>query len=138
MATRPHPRQLLSADDVEWTAVRAQGPGGQHVNKVSSAVQLRFDVQRSSLPEAVKQRLLARADQRLSTDGAFVIKAQAHRSQERNKAEALARLQALVDAAAQVPKARRATQPTHGSRLRRLEAKSQRSQVKALRGKATD
>jgi ribosome-associated protein len=125
----------VNPDEVEWSAVRSQGPGGQNVNKVASAVQLRFDVRASSLPEDVKQRLLARADQRLSADGVIVIKAQTQRSQPLNRADALARLQQLVDAAARPPKARRPTQPTRASQRRRLDAKTRRGEVKAGRGK---
>ena len=125
-------------EEVQWSAIRAQGAGGQNVNKVSSAVQLRFDVPASSLPEPVKQRLLALGDQRISGDGVVVIKAQTHRSQPMNLAEAMERLQALVDSVATPPKPRKPTRPTFGSKQRRLAGKSQRGEVKALRGKVRD
>ena len=132
-----HP-PAVDPDEVSFSAIRAQGPGGQNVNKVSCAVHLRFDVRASSLPEAVKARLLQAGDQRVSADGVVVIKAQASRSLEQNKAEALARLQALVDAAAHVPRTRRATRPTYGSQQRRLASKAQRAGIKAGRGKVQD
>ena len=131
-------RAVISADEVEFVAIRAQGPGGQNVNKVSSAVQLRFDVNGSSLPEGVKQRLLAQADRRLTDEGVIVIKAQTQRSQERNKAEALARLQSMVDEVAAEPLARKKTRPTFGSKKRRLKAKGVRSDVKSLRAKVVE
>lgn len=124
--------------EVVFTATRAQGPGGQNVNKVSSAVQLRFDIMASSLPEDVKARLLAMPDARITQAGVVVIKAQQFRTQEANRLDALRRLQEVVDSVAQAPRVRRATKPTYASRQRRLESKTQRSGVKALRGKVRD
>ncbi len=128
----------LREEEVALEAIRAQGAGGQNVNKVSNAVHLRFDIRASSLPDELKARLLARRDQRISGEGVIVIKAQQHRSLEKNRAEALTRLQALLAAAATLPRPRRATRPTQASQRRRVESKVRRGQVKALRGRVTD
>ncbi len=124
---------VIPESEVEVTAVRAQGAGGQNVNEVSSAIHLRFDIGKSSLPPDHKERLLALADRRITRDGVLVIKAQSHRTQELNRAEAWGRLHELVASVAQPPRQRRPTKPTAASRRRRLESKSLRSQVKLLR-----
>ena len=125
----------LDESEVEMHAIRAQGPGGQNVNKVSSAIHLRFDVHASSLPEIIKERLLRLSDQRVTVDGVIIIKAQRARSQEKNREDALRRLYELIVAAATVPTERRPTKPTYGSQRRRLASKAGRSEVKSLRGK---
>ena len=132
------PASLLRDDEVEITAIRAQGAGGQNVNKVSNAVHLRFDVNASSLPEEIKARLLQLGDQRISADGVVVIKAQQFRSLERNTFAALERLRAMIAQAAHIPRPRRATKPTRSSQKRRVDSKVLRGKVKALRGKISD
>lgn len=146
LALRPALTPLLTArpvplpyrvpeSEVAFSAIRAQGPGGQHVNKAATAVHLRFDIHASAMPDTVKARLLGSLDSRISSEGVLVIKAQGSRSLESNKAEALARLQEVVAQACEVPRPRKPTRPTFGSRQRRLEGKAQRSAIKTGRGK---
>ncbi len=129
---------LISLAEVEFSAIRSQGPGGQNVNKVSSAIHLRFDITASSLPQEIKDRLLTLSDHRINKDGIIVIKAQSARSQEQNKTDALARLQALVTDAAHTNPIRRATKPSYGSKQRRLKSKTVRAEVKAGRSKVCE
>ncbi len=132
------PKFPVDEREVEFSAIRAQGAGGQNVNKVSSAIHLRFDIAASSLPDEIKARLLALNDSRVTLDGVFVLKAQQHRTQEMNRSDALERLQEVIDSVSSPPKKRRPTKPTFGSKQRRLETKSQRSSIKSLRGKVDE
>ncbi|MEQ9667380.1 alternative ribosome rescue aminoacyl-tRNA hydrolase ArfB [Coleofasciculus sp. G2-EDA-02] len=128
----------IPEDEIEMSAVRSQGAGGQNVNKVASAIHLRFDIQASSLPDRYKERLLKRSDQRITKDGVIIIKAHEHRSQQQNREEARLRLQELIKSAIALPKRRKPSQPTRSSQCKRLDSKSRRSQIKAMRAKVTD
>ena len=132
------PRFAVPSDEVDISAIRAQGAGGQNVNKVSNAVHLRFDINASSLPKTVRERLLKLGDQRISKDGVIIIKAQEFRSLEDNRAEALRRLHEMIDSVAVLPKKRRPTKPTRSAVTRRLESKTRRASVKAGRGKVSE
>ena len=125
---------VIAESEVDVTAIRAQGPGGQNVNKVSSAIQLRFDIVHSSLPEPVKERLLALSDSRITQEGVLVLKAQRYRTQDMNRMDAFSRLHELVNSVAVPPKKRKPTKPSYGAVQRRLQSKTKRSDLKASRG----
>lgn len=133
----PAPLIPLLEDEIDFSAIRAQGAGGQNVNKVSSAIHLRFDIPQSSLPDVIKERLLGLSDQRITAEGVVVIKAQTTRSQDQNRADAVSRLQALVDSVAVLPKPRKATKPSKSAQRKRLESKATRGDVKKSRGRVT-
>ena len=135
---RINPNIVLQDEELEWQAIRAQGAGGQNVNKVSSAFHLRFDIKASSLPGPIKQRLLATRDQRISSDGILVIKAQRFRTQEKNRADATERLRELIISASRVQKKRKPTKPSRASQKRRMDSKTRRGQTKRLRRSLDD
>ena len=128
----------LAEDEMEFSAIRAQGSGGQNVNKVSSAIHLRFDIHASSLPDTLKQRLLSQPDSRITREGVIVLKAQRFRTREKNREDAIKRLHELVEQASVIQKVRKPTKPSKGSQTRRLDSKTKRSRTKALRGRVSD